>query len=167
MPKKQTTFPLQTVQVAANHLFTLLEELRDLREHEQLNGDLRKIVADAWLYIGAIEEQGVVPEGFSDFHRYFVQQARMMEQKKQNPLWSDEDMLRFKTMLWAAADTPASLRPMDVGRVFENAKNKQADEEQLRQWLLMQPDLVQSTRRVLETGLYRGRKIFLKEDLYS
>src|SRR5207244_2241747 len=128
--------PCQTVQAGVDHLFVLLEELHTLKQNEQFNGDLRKIVADGWLYIGAMEDQGIVPEGYSDFHRHFVLQAREMERKKLHPLWSDEDVLRFQTMVWTSADTPALLRPMDIGRVFENAERKQANKEHLRQWLL-------------------------------
>jgi hypothetical protein len=160
MPKKHASFPRKTVQTGLNHLFALLEELRELQIHQQLNGDLRKIVAEAWLYIGELEQQGVTPEDYDGFFRHFVQQAQMMERKIQTVCWSEEDIRRFRSMLYVAADTPGQLRPMDVGRVFENAKRKKADEEQLRQWLLMQPDLRANTRRVLETGLYAGNKAF-------
>lgn len=66
-------------------------------------------------------------------------------------------------MLWAAADTPAFLRQQDVGRFFENAKSKHANQEHLRLWLLSHPDLLDHTRCVFETGLYEGHKAWEDE----
>lgn len=160
MPKRRTSFPHATLQAGANSLLALLEEFHALNQHVQMNGDLRKIVADAWLYLGTLDEQGVSPEGMSGWHRHFVQQARELARRQRQSSWSEEENRRFLSMLRSAADSPATLRPMDVGRVFDNARMRRAPEEPLRQWLLMQPDLSPETRRVLETGLYHGQKAF-------